>query len=37
MIIQSLSKQIGGGFKYDAGSKTFVITFRDTMEMKKME
>ncbi len=36
MIMQSLAKQIGGAFSYDAGSRTFIITFMDAMSMKKM-
>jgi len=36
MIMQSLAKQIGGSFTYDAAGKTFIITFMDAMSMKKM-
>lgn len=35
MIIQSLSKQIGGGFKYIPDNNAFVVTFKDAAEMKK--
>lgn len=35
MIIQSLSKQVGGSFSCKPGSNLFIITFRDAAEMKK--
>lgn len=35
LIMQSLSKQIGGAFTYSAATKTFQITFRDAADMKK--
>jgi two-component sensor histidine kinase/Tfp pilus assembly protein PilF len=35
MIIKSLSKQIGGAFKYIRENNTFIITFKDAAEMKK--
>lgn len=37
LIMQSLSKQIGGAFSYSADTKTFTITFRDAAEMRKYE
>ncbi|PQJ12947.1 hypothetical protein CJD36_004170 [Flavipsychrobacter stenotrophus] len=35
LIMQSLTKQIGGAFTYSAETKTFLITFRDAADMKK--
>ena len=36
MIIQSLTKQIGGLFEYTRSNNLFIVTFRDATEMKKI-
>ncbi len=36
MVMESLSKQLGGTFSYDRSSKTFIIIFKDIMERKKV-
>ena len=36
MVIDSLSKQLGGYFEYDKVNRKFVITFKDINERKKV-
>lgn len=36
MVVNSLSKELGGNFSYERGSNKFIVSFKDNEERKKM-